>query len=68
MQLPLLEIDNHISTQSSATLRKLGIQLGYYPYDPAVLYEVDWAISTIDDYFKNDFTSVYTSKDPPSEE
>ena len=38
-----------VLNQSGAIMRYLGRLTGYYPQDPLIAYDIDWAIDTLND-------------------
>lgn len=63
-QLPAVERDGKFYVQSTACLRALGINLGYYPEDPYQAYLVDSAIDSVNDIL----SAFYKAAFNPSEE
>ena len=41
--------DKRKLNQSGAIMRYLGRLTGYYPNDPEIAYDIDWAIDTLND-------------------
>ena len=49
-QLPILEIDGKVISQSLAIARFLAKKVGLYSEDPMEAYEIDNVIDTINDF------------------
>ncbi len=58
-QVPLLERDGLKLVQSWSILRYLGSQLGYYPSDPEVAYEIDSTLEGVEDFIGKYFRPIF---------
>ena len=58
-QVPLWEDEGRQLNQTSAILRLLGKQHGYYSMDPMEGYNADWAVETGADLFGPAFVGLY---------
>src|SRR5690606_27612796 len=51
-QVPAVEIDGVVYTQSQAILRSLGKKHGYYSEDPITMWKIDSTIDGLEDTFR----------------
>ena len=49
-------------------MRYLGRLTGYYPSDPEIAYDVDWAIDTLNDICSDDFYDPWMEDQSPTKE
>ena len=61
-QLPVIEVDGKLFSQSQAILRSLGIKYGYYPSDPYQAYLADSMLDYLNDFGNARYLLFYPPK------